>query len=106
MIELVDVFRLHAEGKIGHHAGRGKRFDAAFRPAGATGEAPAVRIDGKTKIPHHDIVYGLQRAAEYNEEIAFCFEGTPESVKKDKRLRGILKTIRKTAKKLGVKISE
>lgn len=82
------------------------RFDAAFRPAGATGETPAVRIDGKTKIPHHDIVYGLQRAAEDNEEIAFCFEGTPESVKKDKRLRGILKTIRKTAKKLGVKISE
>ena len=82
------------------------RFDAAFRPAGAAGDIPAVRINGKTKIPHHDIVYGIHRAAEYNEEIAFCFEGTPESVKKDKRLRGILRTIRKTAKKLGVKISE
>ncbi len=82
------------------------RFDAAFRPAGTAGDIPAVRIDGKSKIPLHDIVGGIRRAAECNEEIAFCLEGTPDSVKKDKRLRGILKTIRKTAENLGVKISE
>lgn len=82
------------------------RFDAAFRPAGAAGDIAAVRIDGKSRIPHHDIVHGIRRAAEYNEAIAFCFEGTPDSVKKDKRLRGILKTIRKAARQLGVKISE
>ena len=82
------------------------QFNAAFRPAGASGEIPAVRIDGKNKIPLHDIAGGIRRAAECNEEIAFCFDGTPETAKKDKRLRGILKTIRKTAKKLGVKISE
>lgn len=80
--------------------------NAAFRPAGASGDIPAVKINDKDKIPPHDIAIGIRRAAQYDEEIAFCFEGTPESVRKDKHLGKILSTIRKAAENLGVKISE
>lgn len=83
------------------------QYDAAFRPVSkaAEGPVPAVSVSTATFFSLPDLVRGVRRAAEQNEEIAYCLPGTLASVAADARLSQVLSALLAEAKRLRVPVS-
>lgn len=82
------------------------KFAAAFRPLADASKSPvpAVCIGSGHAYSLPDLVRGVRRAAECDEELAICFAGVPEQVADDERLSAALSAIRREAAALGLAV--